>query len=151
MTRTRLLRTSTLLFTFCLAAAAQDRGYWRASSKTARDITGDLALSETKLAINFTNYTIAQIRDLTAEEVAAVFSESTPGGKGNLYRLDIPGTKQMMHHNTLCGGEDTEWLLTYVHGKQMQAAFFSGPSIPAMTGEAMANATNLCGTFSYTR
>ena len=131
---------------------AQEKGNWRALSTTARGVTGDVAFSSTKISINFSSFTIAQIRTLQPAEMSAAFDlQSGAGGSGNLYRVDIPATKKFVHHNTLCGAEDTEWVVTYVAGHDLQLAFFSGQQMPALTPEAISSSTNLCGTFSYTR
>jgi hypothetical protein len=136
----------------CMTAAAQDKGYWRAMSTTARSITGDVAISDEKIAINFANFTIAQIRILNDAEAGAMFNgEIGSGGKGNLYRLNIPAAKKFLHKNSLCGEEDTEWMVTFVSGRSMQLAFFSGQKPPVFTQEAISNSTDLCGTFSYVR
>ena len=133
-------------------ALAQDRGYWKALSTTARGVTGDIRLSDEALTINFANIVIAEIRPLTPEESAAVF-DLQPGGEGagKLYRLNVPAKKTFLHRNTLCGAEDTQWLLTYVSGKTLQTAFFSGGTIPTLTREAVGNTTTLCGTYSYSK
>lgn len=73
------------------------------------------------------------------------------GGVGFLYRLNVPAARRFLHHNTLCGSEDTQWMTTYVTGRTMQVAFFSGDNMPVMTGEALANSTDVCGTFGYSR
>ena len=78
-------------------------------------------------------------------------ADSGAGGKGSLYRLDIPGTKKFLHRNGLCGTEDTEWMVTYVSGRSMQLAFFSGQKPPVFTQDTISNSTDLCGTFSYVR
>jgi hypothetical protein len=131
---------------------AQEKGVWRAASTTAQSITGDVAFSSDKISINFASFTIAQIRALEASEVHAVFdSEDATGGSGNLYRLEIPGTKKFVHHNTLCGSEDTEWVATYVSGRNLLLAFFSGEKMPVFTPDAIANSTHLCGTYLYVR
>jgi hypothetical protein len=132
---------------------AQERGQWRALSTTARGITGDIYFSASKLAINFTPYTIAQIRELNPEEATALFPAETPStsGAGNLYRLDIPADKRFLRKNTLCGSEPTQWAITWVTGRTLQLAFFTGPSIPTLTPEALADAARLCGTYTYTR
>ncbi len=136
----------------CTMAVAQERGYWRAESNTARSITGDVAISDEKVVIDFSKFTIAQIRALQPSELNALFdADSKGGGTGNLYRLEIPATKRFLHKNTLCGSDDTEWMATYVAGKSLQIAFFSGMKPPVMTLEALSNSTNLCGTFSYGR
>ena len=136
-----------------LTLAAQENGNWRAASKTARSITGDLILSPERISIDFTNFPIAQIRSIKPEEAAAAFSDGTPSpnGKGSLYRLSIPGNKKFLGKNTLCAAEDTQWMVTYVSGKTLQLAFYSGDTMPVLTPEAAATATNLCGTYTYTR
>jgi len=135
-----------------VSARAQEKGMWRAASSTAQSITGDIALSDEKISINFMGFVIAQIRHLEPGEVSAVFdADSSAGGSGNLYRLNIPGAKKFMHHNTLCGTEDTQWMATYVAGRTLKLAFFSGPNVPEFTLNAIANSTDLCGTFSYVR
>jgi hypothetical protein len=102
--------------------------------------------------LNFTSFVIAQIRDLQPAEVSSVFDvEAGTAGGGNLYRLDIPGTTRFQHKNTLCGSEDTQWMATYVAGKNVRVAFFSGTKMPVFTPEAIVGSTDLCGTFSYTK
>ncbi len=151
MRHTRVLATfGFLLLTLC--AFAQDKGTWRAASKTARAITGDIAFGGEKIAINFATFTIAQIRTVDPAEVKTAFDMAdAPAGGGNLYRLSIPSDMKFMHKNTLCGAEDTQWMVTYAAGKQLQVAFFSGEKMPVLTAEAMATATDLCGTYSYVR
>jgi hypothetical protein len=135
-----------------MTAAAQEKGNWRAASSTAQSITGDVALSADKLFINFSGFAIAQIRSLAPGEVNAVFADSGgAGASGNLYRLNIPAEKKFMHHNSLCGGENTQWMATYVEGHSLHLAFFSGQKAPVLTPEAIANSTDLCGTFTYAR
>src|SRR5271167_2518672 len=127
----------------CLSAVAQEKGNWRASSKTAQSITGDVALSDEKLWINFAGFVIAQIRPLEPAEVGAAFNaDASAGGSGNLYRLNVPGTKKFLHKNTLCGSEDTQWMATYVTGKTLEIAFFSGEKMPVFTLDAMENSTD---------
>jgi hypothetical protein len=134
------------------SGAAQDSGRWRAASKTARSITGDVAISNSKLSIDFAAFPIAQIRSLSPAEVAAVFDvEAATAGSGNLYRLNVPAAKKFLHKNTLCGADDAQWLVTYAAGHDLQIAFFSQPSMPIFTPEAIANTTNLCGTYSYVK
>lgn len=141
-----------LMLSCSLCCAAQDQGYWRAASSAANDITGDIAISNAKLTINFTGFTMAQIRRLTPAEAGAAFgADVNEGGSGSLYRLNVPAAKRFLHHNTLCGSEETQWMATYVTGRTMQVAFFSGENLPALTPESLANSTDVCGTFSYTR
>ena len=136
----------------CLSASAQEVGPWRAASKTAQSITGDIAFSASAMAINFVTFPIARIRDLQASEVSSVFdADSNSGVHGSLYRLSIPSTLKFLHKNTLCGSESAQWAATYVTGRELHLAFFSGPKMPVFTVESIGNTTDLCGTFTYTR
>jgi hypothetical protein len=145
--------------TYALAASllattsvAQERGQWRAASKTAQSITGDVAFGGEKISINFASFTIAQIRPLSATEATTLF-HAEPGAPatGNLYRVAIPAARRFLHKNTLCGAEETDWIITYIDGKTLQTAMFSDPRIPDLTPEAMANGTTLCGIYTYVR
>jgi len=42
-------------------------------------------------------------------------------------------------------------MATYVSGNTLHLAFFSGPKMPVLTPDAIANTTDLCGTFLYGR
>ncbi len=151
MKATRFLAATTLCM-LTSAAVAQEKGNWRPASNTARAVTGEIYFTETKLAINFAGFTVAQIRTLEPTEVSALFNAAADAeGSGNLYRTDIPGDKHFLHKNTLCGSEETQWVATFVSGKTLQLAFFSGPAMPKLTPEAVANTTTLCGTYAYTR
>ncbi len=135
-----------------LPAVAQETGYWRAASTTAKHITGDVALTGEKISINFSAFWIAQIRALTPAEISAAFgADANAPGSGNLYRLSIPSDKKMLHKSTLCGDEDTQWLATYATGRTLQLAFFSTSQMPVLTTDALSNNSNLCGVFGYTR
>ncbi len=152
--RHKVLKTIACLGLLPLAAAtAQDGGNWRAASTTARATTGDIALFNQKIALGFSAaYTLAEIRTLKPEEITALFSGvDGASGNGHLYRTSIPGDKRFLHKNTLCGSEETQWVVTFAQGKNLQVAFFSTADMPVLTPEAMANNTNLCGTFSYVR
>jgi len=139
-------------FFYSATAVAQDAGYWRAASKSAKSVTGDVAITGEKISINFSSYWIAQIRALTPAELNAAFGlDPSSAGTGNLYRLSIPSDKKMLHRNSLCGGEDTQWLATYAVGRTLQLAFFSTSKMPVLTPEAMTNNSALCGIFEYQR
>jgi|SRR5579863_3278063 len=144
--------TACLILALSLTAAAQDKGYWRAASSNANEITGDLSITNDKITINFDSFPIAQIRPLKPSESSAVFDED-PGARGGgyLYRLNVPGARRFLHKNSLCGSDDTQWLATYVEGRALHVAFFSGADMPVLTPEALANSTDVCGTFSYSR
>jgi hypothetical protein len=135
-----------------LCCAGQDKGYWRAESTAANNTTGDIALSETKLTINFIAFTVAQIRRLTPAEASAAFgADINAAGTGFLYRVTVPAAKRFLHHNTLCGSDETQWMATYATGRTMQVAFFSGETMPLITSDALSNSTSVCGTFEYSR
>ncbi len=131
---------------------AQQRGNWRAASKTAQSVTGDLYFSGEKMAINFLSFPVAEIRPLTAAEVMAAFDGAdASAGEGHLYRLSVPGEQKFLHKNTLCGGEEVQWMVTFVAGKQMQVLLFSNATPPVFTIEAMNNNSNFCGSYAYSR
>jgi hypothetical protein len=140
----------------CLAlgamlGSAQEKGYWRAASSNADSITGDIDLSATKVSINYTGFVIAQIRQLQPAEVSAIFAAEGAGGTGNLYRLNIPANRRFLHHNSICGSDDTQWMVTSVAGRTLHVAFFSGSDTPVFTLEAINNSSSLCGAFTYVR
>lgn len=152
MNRNKILLCATAVLGLCGATLAQEGGSWRAASNTAKSITGDIAISDPKLWINFTSFTIARIRPLKEPEESSLFGDSVDAaGSGSLYRTNIPSVKKFLHKNTLCGTDDTQWVATYVSGRQLQVAFFSGNDMPVFTPEAIANSTNLCGTYMYYR
>jgi len=135
-----------------LPSAAQDKGMWRSTSSNANAITGDIVISESKLSIAFMGFPIAEIRSLTPIEISAVFdADSNVAQAGNLYRMNIAAAQRFLHHNTLCGTEDTQWMATYIEGRNLHVAFFSGSDMPVFKFEAISNSTDLCGTFTYTR
>jgi hypothetical protein len=141
-----------LVLVCCMSAAAQDKGYWRAASSTAKSITGDVAIADEKISINFLNFTIARIRGLEQAEASTLFDpDRTATGSGSLYRLIVPGEKKFLHKNSLCGSDDTQWMVTYVSGRSLQLAFFSGAKPPVFTSDALANSTDMCGKFGYVR
>jgi hypothetical protein len=146
----KTLAASLLICT--LTAAAQDKGYWRATSNTARSITGDLTLADEKISINFAVFPMVKNRNLEKAEIAALFdADSNAPGDGALYHLNIPATKKFLNKNTLCGAEDAQWMVTYVSGKSMRLALFSGQKVPVFTFDAISNSTDICGTFAYAR
>ncbi|WP_051978362.1 hypothetical protein [Edaphobacter aggregans] len=154
MHRKTLLRTVAASFLIvCLSTAqAEERGYWRAASNSARSVTGDLTVADEKLTINFSTTTISRIRALEAPEVSAVFdTDSATAGTGSLYRLNIPAAKKFVHKNSLCGAEDVHWMVAYAQGNNLQLAFFSGDKPPVFTFDAMQSSTDRCGTFAYVK
>ena len=146
------LAAAACIFVLPPVLPAQEGGQWRAASTTAKGVTGDVAFTDTKIVLNFSGYTLAQIRTLASAEIAALFhaDPNTPT-TGNLFRTSIPGEKRFLHKNTLCGSEETQWVATWVSGKTLQMALFSGNTLPTLTPDALANATDLCGTYTYVR
>jgi hypothetical protein len=151
--KTRLKPFATLILLSSLATAqAQDKGYWRAASNTARSITGDLSLGDEKIIINFVGFPMVKSRTLEKDEVSALFDvDSNTPGIGTLYHLTVPAAKKFLNKNTLCGGEDTQWMVTYAYARSLRVALFSGQKAPVFTFNAISNSTDLCGTFEYAR
>ena len=150
------IRVGFFLLAFAVAcaasAAAQDRGSWMAASKNAASITGSINIREAKLTINFLTLPIAYTRSLQPAEVAAVFdADANSAGNGVLYRLKIPAAQRFLNKNTLCGSEQTQWMATWVSGKTLSVAFFSGDDIPVFSFEAINKSTDMCGIFFYSR
>lgn len=134
------------------ASSILEKGAWTADSSTARAITGDIEFTNDQIRFMTLGFTIASIRRLQPVEAASVFdADSNGGGSGNLYRLFIPAKTRFLKKNTLCGSEDTQWMATYIEGRVLRIAFFSGPQMPVFTTESISNSTDLCGTFSYSR
>ena len=146
-----LAGASLLLLSCSITGAAQDRGSWKAANSSAEAITGDLILGGSRVTLGFIPFTIAQIRKLEPAEAAALFASEDNPGPGFLYRLNIPAAQRFFHKNTLCGSEDTQWMVTSVTGKRLHVAFFSGATPPVLTFEALNKSTDLCGTFAYAR
>lgn len=155
MTMKRLcVVATTALLTVCAAAQGKspDNGYWKAASKTAQSITGDIVLSGERMTIYFQPFTIANLRELTPEEIAGAFNfDNADGVRGTLYRLNIPADRRFLHKNTMCGNEETQYMATAVQGKMMQVAFFSGAKMPSLKPEDLNNSSALCGTFTYAK
>jgi hypothetical protein len=151
----RGMAMSVVLVGLCLATrvnAQEDRGAWSATSSNAHAITGEIVIGEAKVTLNFLAFPLARIRRLKPVEVSAVFDADVNAGiEGTLYRLLIPGAQYIVRKNTLCGGETTQWMATYVTGHTLKVAFFSGDDMPVFTFDAMQNTATQCGTFVYGR
>ena len=137
----------------CAAQAnAQEEGFWRAASSAAASVTGDIAISDAKVTIDYWVFPATPIRSLKPVEVSAVFDADVNAGiNGDLYRLRVPPDKRFLHHNTLCGSAETQWMATYVTGRTLRVAFFSGDDMPVFTFDTISNSTTLCGTYTYAR
>jgi hypothetical protein len=147
-----LLPVTTLLLACSLSALAQDKGMWMAASSSAKSITGDIAIADARLTIDYFNFPIGEIRVLQAAEASALFDAdvNAPGG-GSLYRVAVSADRRFLHKNTLCGSEGVQWMVTWVQGRTLSVSFFSGPNPPVFTMDALANTTDRCGTFAYAR
>jgi hypothetical protein len=152
------MRTRVTLFVLALICAGglhaqqPEKGTWRAASNNAASITGDIAISGSKISINMTSFLLSPARLIKPAEVAAIFDEAIDtAGNGQLYRLNIPAARRFVGHNTLCGTQDTQWMAVYRAGGALKVAFFSGDEAPLLTFEALQNSTSLCGTFTYAR
>jgi hypothetical protein len=133
-------------------AEAQDRGAWHAASSNATSITSDVTVGKDSVTIDFMTFPLAPIRTLKPVEVSAVFDADVSAGiSGMLYRMKVPAAQRFLHKNSLCGGEDTQWMATYVTGHTLNVAFFSGDDMPVFTFDAISKTTDLCGTFGYDR
>lgn len=152
MKRRLVLAITLALLVFRLSGWAQEKGTWHPASNTANSITGDIGISDAKLMIDFMSFPLAHIRGLQPAEISAVFDvELNADGSGNLYRLNINGAQKFLHHNTLCGNEETHWMVTFVEKKTLHVAFFSGTDAPVLKPETVVNSQDLCGTFMYAR
>lgn len=152
MSRSIQLAAIVLLLAGGSIATAQEAGLWRAQSANARSITGDVGLSSDRITIDFFTFTMARIRALEPAEMSAAFdADASAPGTGNLYRVSIASSKQLLRHNTLCGSDDTQWMATYIVGRTLHLTFFSGATPPVFTLNALANSSDLCNTFTYTR
>jgi hypothetical protein len=148
----KLIAISAMILCSALLLNAQDQGYWRAASTNARAITGDVTITETAVVFNFIPFTIAPIRKLKTVEVAALFDADVNSGvQGNLYRLSIPSERRFLHKNTLCGSESAQWMATFVSGRNLQVALFSGLDEPVFSFDALTNSSTRCATFTYGR
>ena len=141
-----------LFLAFSLPLAAQDKGYWRASSQTASAITGDIFITDAKLTMNFLAWPLVPVRALKPVEISAVFdADSNVAQAGNLYHISVAADQRLLHKNTLCGKEQTQWMATWIDGRNLHVAFFSGATPPVFTFDAIRNSPDLCGTFLYSR
>ena len=135
-----------------VAGGAQELGYWHADSDTAKKVTGDIAIGQTRLTINFMPFPMTQIRVLKPEEMQALFDlEGTPASGGTLYRLSIPAGRTILHKTAICGNDDTNWMATALVGKKLEVAFLSGAAIPDLSLDAVLKGTNICGVYTFSK
>ncbi len=138
--------------TLVCSARAQDQGFWNAASTNAVSVTSAISIGKDKITIDLLTYPLAPIRTLKPVEISSVFDADVRAGiSGMLYRLRVPAGQRFEHKNTLCGSEDTQWIATYVTGKTLYAAFFSGDDMPVFTFDAIQKSTATCGVYVYAR
>ena len=149
----RILTLAALAVILCgsLTASAREKSvYWTAASSNSTAITSDIEISSSKLTIGYIDFPISKVQDVTPAEALAVFDVDTGvRGVGALYHLNIVASTRFQHNNTLCGGEDTQWMLSWTTQHSLKIAFFSGAEKPTLTFEAINNSPQLCGVFSY--
>jgi hypothetical protein len=148
----KFLPAAVLLLLSPLPILAQDKGFWIPESSSAKTITGEISIAETRLTMDYFNFPLGQVRALKPEEAGALFDAdvNAPGG-GFLYRLAVAADRRFLHKNTLCGSDEVQWMVTWVQGRTLSVAFFSNPNLPVLTMDALAGTSDRCGTFTYSR
>ena len=133
-------------------ATSPDIGHWSAKTDRTRDMTGDLTITPGMLTIYQSKFPLARVRKLTPAETGAVFDADTNARiGGDLYRLHVPPGVYYTGGDLLCGREVIRWMATYVSGRTLQVAFFSGDDAPVFTFDAVSNSTAMCGMYIFSR
>ena len=133
-------------------ANAQDTGHWRSATHRTEVMTGELTIAPENVTIYQSKFPMTFVRKLTPAEVGAVFDADTNAGiGGKLYSMHVPPRVYYAGGDLICGNEFIRWMATYVAGRTLQIAFFSGDDVPVFTFDTIANSTALCGTYVYTR
>jgi hypothetical protein len=127
---------------------------WKALSRTADAITGDIELSPYQINIANMSFPVTLARSLRVNELQVashILSVSvTQGSVGRLYKTTIPATAVLKNGNTACGSEKVEWAVTMESpGDGLSMALFSGELEPIGQEQTGGTSTTLCGTFSY--
>lgn len=128
-----------LLSTPGLAAPGVER--WTATSTTAMGITGDIALSPTRLIAAGKVFPLAFAAEVTN------FATNQGLQAARILRVTRPISPILRNGNKLCGAP-VRWIALYRsdYGKSLNLAAFTGAAQPS--GET---GTDLCGTFLYSR
>lgn len=131
--------SATLLSAPIMAASKVER--WTATSSTAMGITGDIALSPTRLVAAGKAFSLAVAADITN------FATSEGPQAARILRVTRPINLILKNGNKLCGTA-VRWIAVYRsdHGKSLNMVAFTGKLRP--NGEM---GSDLCGTFLYTR
>ena len=134
------------------ASAGERMKTWYALSANAIAVTNNIDLSESKLSIGFVYYTLNRNHDLKPTEASAVFDiDPAEPGSGALYRTFIPAGTRFQRNNTLCGGEDVQWMAKWATAQELKVAFFSSSEPPVLTFDAVSRSQDLCGVYTYKR
>lgn len=122
-----------------MAAPGVER--WTAISTTAMGITGDIALSPTRLLAAGKAFSLAVVADVTE------FATNEGPQAARILRVTRPINPVLKNGNKLCDAP-VRWIAVYRsdHGKNLNMAAFTGARQP--NGET---GSNLCGTFLYAR
>lgn len=123
------------------AGAAPATELWSATSRTATAITGDIALSPTKLVAAGKTFPLAVAADVEA------FGTSGGPKPARIMRVTREVNPVLLRGNTLCSPA-ARWIALYRSdgGKGLTLAVFSGQMQPQ--GE---DDPSLCATYYYTR
>lgn len=123
------------------ATAALGVERWTATSTTAIGITGDIALSPTRLVAAGKVFRLAVAADVTN------FATNEGPQAARILRVIRPINPVLRNGNKLCGAP-VRWIAVYRsdHGKSLNMAAFIGGAQPS--GET---GSDLCGTFLYSR
>lgn len=133
-------------------AKAPDVGHWNGANDRTVNMTGELAITPTELTIYESKFPLVLVRKLTPVEVGSVFDADTNARiGGTLYSLHAPPNVYYTGGSPLCGKEFIRWMATYVSGRTLYVAFFSGNDTPVFTFDAIADSTAMCGTYVYKR
>lgn len=114
---------------------------WTATSTTAMGITGDIALSPTRLVAAGKAFPLSVAADVTN------FGTNQGPQAARILRVTRPINPVLRNGNKLCGAP-VRWIAVYRsdHGKSLNMAVFTGGLQPSSeTG------SDLCGTFLYSR
>ncbi|MGX7706445.1 hypothetical protein [Methylobacterium sp. Gmos1] len=122
-----------------LAASGVER--WSALSLTAQAITGDIALSPTRLVAAGRSLPLAVAADIPA------FGTLAGPVAARILRVTRPVDPVLLRGNRLCGAP-VRWIVAYRRegGRRLTLAAFTGNDLPASE-----SGPDLCATFSYAR
>ena len=89
--------TASFLITFRLTLRRPGKGSLaRSQHRSAQSITGDVALSDEKITINLSSFTMARVRSLEKVEISALFDadSTTPSATAAYIDWNVPASKK---------------------------------------------------------